>query len=68
MVVQLIWNIPVLCPAGKYRSGDLTECQVCEENHFSSEEGAASCTACGDGTVANDGKTQCGMFNTCCRQ
>ena len=33
---------------------------MCEENQVSSE-GAASCTLCGVGTVANDGKTECGM-------
>ena len=58
-------NISDPCPAGNYRSSDQTECQVCQENHVSSKEGAASCTPCEDGQVANNGKTKCGMFNMC---
>ena len=56
----MIWNISVSCPAGKYRSAEQTECQVCQENHVS-EQGAGSCRACQDGTVANAEKTGCGM-------
>ena len=57
----MLGNISDPCPAGKYRFADQTECQVCQENHISSQEGAASCTSCGDGTVANVDKTECGM-------
>ena len=62
MILQPIWNISDPCPAGKYRSGDYTECQQCDENHIS-EQGAGSCRACQSGTVANDEKTGCGMYH-----
>ena len=37
----------------------MTPCTECEGNTIS-KDAASSCTACGDGTVANVEKTKCG--------
>ena len=45
------------CQAGKYKSADMTTCEVCEEGSVSSTTGATSCTACDPGQEANTDKT-----------
>ena len=47
------------CPAGTYRSSEMTTCTICDKTSFS-EIGATECTVCEVGTVANEDNTECG--------
>ena len=47
------------CPPGTYRSTDMDICTECGTNTFSAS-GAAECTVCSAGTVANEAHTNCG--------
>ena len=47
----------VVCPAGSYRISE-EECESCPEDEYS-EAGAATCTKCPPGTVANENRTEC---------
>ena len=49
------------CPAGFYHPANKTYCLRCEGNNISTE-GSSSCTPCEAGTVANEKRTECGMF------
>ena len=47
------------CTAGKYSTGDTTECTECQEGFYSSSFGAPTCFACEAGKYTNAEQTEC---------
>ena len=51
---------PEKCDAGKYRSGAMTSCTICQVGHISDTTGSSSCTKCEAGMTSNADRTACG--------
>ena len=68
VMTSLFPHSPDACPAGSYRSGEMTNCQLCDVNTVSEAvsegAGATTCTACGPGTESNTEHTVCGKSGT----
>ncbi|XP_063677750.1 sushi, von Willebrand factor type A, EGF and pentraxin domain-containing protein 1-like [Bolinopsis microptera] len=47
------------CPVGKYRSGTMTQCELCPAGSISKVAGQSECSSCGNGKMSNPDRTDC---------